>query len=55
MIFAFVPSASTRIYPIWEDKSLLFAKEASVKTSSCKDSLFSYIKRSPLAAFSICH
>ena len=46
-----VPSTRTRIYPIWEDRSLLFANDAFVKTSSCKESFSSFTKRSPLAAF----
>jgi hypothetical protein len=47
--------ANTKTLPICNKRSLLLAKEALVKTSSCKDSLFSFAKRSPLAAFSICY
>jgi hypothetical protein len=55
-IFAqLAPSASTITYPIWKDRSLLFANEASVKQSRRSDSLSSLTKRNPLAAFCICH
>jgi len=55
MFARLVASVSTRTYPICDKKSLLFANDASVKISSCKDSLFSLTKRNPLAAFSICY
>ena len=48
-------SASTRTYPIWEDKSLLFANDASVKARRRSDVLSRVTNRNPLAEFSICY
>ena len=55
-MFAFPESSlMTRIYPICDKRSLLFAKDESIKTSSYKDCFSSLTKRNPLAALSICH
>ena len=48
-------SASTRICPIWEDKSLLFANNISVKARRRSDVLLRVTNRNPLAEFSICY
>jgi hypothetical protein len=46
MILAlFLLFANTKTLLICNKRSLLLAKEALVKTSSCKDSLFSFIMR----------
>jgi hypothetical protein len=56
MILAlFLPSASTKTLPIYDERSLLLAKEASVKASRRKDSFLKSTKRKPLAGFSIYH
>ena len=56
MILAlFLLFANTKTLPICDKRSLLLAKEALVKTSSYKDSLYSFAKRNSLVAFSICY
>ena len=55
ILVLFLPFTNTKTLPICNKRSLLLAKEALVKTSNCKDSLFSLVKCNPLAAFSICY
>jgi hypothetical protein len=52
MLALFLVSVSTIIYLIWEERFLLFAKEALVKTSSRNKSLSSLTKHNPLELFS---
>ena len=46
--------ASTIIYPICEDRSLLLVKEVFINTRSYKVLIFSLINFKPLFAFLIC-
>src|SRR5947207_15740820 len=48
-------SVRTITKPICEDKSLLLANDASVKTINWRESGSSGAKRSPLVGLSICH
>jgi len=50
----FIASARTSTYPIYNNKSLLFAKDASIKASNCKVVTSNLTYVSPLAGFSIC-
>ena len=43
------------IKPIYNNKSLLLAKEASVNINKLKELMFNNIKVSPLVILSICH
>jgi len=42
------------MYLIYDNKSLLFVKDASVKASNCKVVISNLIYISPLVGFSIC-
>jgi len=56
MMFAlFNESASTRIYPICNERSLLFANKESVNTSSWSVSVSSLTKLKPLIKFLTCY
>jgi len=46
-------STSTRTVPIWEERSLLLANKASVKTSKRKELFSRFTKRNPLEEFLI--
>jgi hypothetical protein len=48
-------SVSVITKPIWEEKSKLFAKDASVNTISLRDSAFNLTKESLLALLLICY
>ena len=56
MILAlFLAFAATKRAPICDERSLLLAKAAFVKTRSYKVFLLSYTNRKPLNEFSICY
>ena len=46
---------SAIIKPIYDDRSLLLAKEASVNISKLRELMFNGTKVSPLVALSICY
>ena len=54
MFTLFIASARTSTYLICDNKSLLFAKDASVKASNYKVVTFNLTYVSPLAGFLIC-
>jgi len=55
MFALFNKSASTRIYPICNKRSLLFVNKELVNISSCNISMLSLIKFKPLIRFLICY
>ena len=55
MFALFNESASTRIYPIYNKRSLLFANKELVNISSYNISILSLTKFKPLIKFLICH
>jgi len=55
MFALFNKSASTRIYPIYNKRSLLFVNEELVNISSCNVSILSLTKFKPLIRFLICY
>jgi len=55
MFALFNKSTSTRIYPIYNKRSLLFVNKKLVNTSSYNISILSLIKFKPLIRFLICH